>query len=186
MPPIQAIQAQVLPESWLKTALNDSGDGGYGVIAGRWASAFVFAAFSLIGSAADDFGTAALAQVQRSGEPSQVSQPNLTGDWGGAAVLSRAHWHHFYAQLYQRLSGECPWRNRTWRRRNRSFSAGARHRFAKAFGLGGRQIPHPCPDHQRAFFQSDVSRQHFGRVKSRNWWTRGTALFVVVRTERLQ
>jgi carbohydrate-selective porin OprB len=53
------------------------------MIAGRWARTCAFAAFSLIGSAADDFVTPALAQVQRSGEPSEVSQPNLTGDWGG-------------------------------------------------------------------------------------------------------
>ena len=86
------------------------------MIVGRWAWTFAFAAFSLIGSA-NDFGTPALAQVQpsgepsevsqphltgdwvrlRSGEPSEVSQPNLTGDWGGTAVLSRAPWHHFYA-----------------------------------------------------------------------------------------
>jgi porin len=53
-----------------------------GAIAGRWAWTFASAAFSLIGLA-NDFGTPALAQVQRSGEPSDFSQPNLTGDWGG-------------------------------------------------------------------------------------------------------
>jgi carbohydrate-selective porin OprB len=50
------------------------------VIAGRWAWTFAFAAFSLVGSATDFF-TPALAQVQQSGEPSEVSQPHLTGDW---------------------------------------------------------------------------------------------------------
>jgi len=39
-----------------------------------WAFALVI---SLMGS------TVAVAQVQRSGEPSEVPQPNLTGDWGG-------------------------------------------------------------------------------------------------------
>jgi porin len=48
----------------------------------RWGWTFAAAALSLFGSA-NDFGTPALAQVQRSGEPSEVSQPNLTGDWGG-------------------------------------------------------------------------------------------------------
>lgn len=48
----------------------------------RWVWTFAVAALSLFGSA-NDFGTPALAQVQRSGEPSEVSQPNLTGDWGG-------------------------------------------------------------------------------------------------------
>ena len=61
------------------------------VVAGRWAWTFAFAAFSLIGSAADDFGTPALAQVQRSGEPSAVSQPNLTGDWGGLRSYLELH-----------------------------------------------------------------------------------------------
>jgi porin len=50
------------------------------VIVGRWAWTFAFAAFSLVGSASDFF-TPALAQVQQSGEPSEVSQPHLTGDW---------------------------------------------------------------------------------------------------------
>jgi hypothetical protein len=54
-----------------------------------YGSRSLFAAVSLIGSAADDFGTSALAQVQRSGEPSQVSEPNLTGDWGGCGYLER-------------------------------------------------------------------------------------------------
>src|SRR6202045_1717598 len=52
-----------------------------GIIVGRWSWTFAFAAVSLIGSAL--FGTPALAQVQRSGEPSQGFQANLTGDWGG-------------------------------------------------------------------------------------------------------
>jgi carbohydrate-selective porin OprB len=61
------------------------------VIVGRWTWTFAFAAFSLIGSAAGDFGTPALAQVQRSGEPSEVSQPNLTGDWGGVRSYLERH-----------------------------------------------------------------------------------------------
>src|SRR3984893_8544332 len=61
-----------------------------GMIVGRWALTFAFAAFSLIGSAADDFAPA-LAQVQRSGEPSEVSQPNLTGDWGGLRSYLERH-----------------------------------------------------------------------------------------------
>jgi porin len=81
----------ILPESRLKFAPNHSGTEAGGVIAGRWAWTFGFATFSLIGSAADDFGTPALAQVQRSGEPSEVSQPNLTGDWGGLRSYLERH-----------------------------------------------------------------------------------------------
>ena len=61
------------------------------MIVGRWAWTLAFAAFSFIGSAADDFGTPALAQVQRSGEPSEVSQPNLTGDWVGLRSYLERH-----------------------------------------------------------------------------------------------
>jgi porin len=61
-----------------------------GVIVGRWAWTFAFAAFSLAGSASD-FATPAFAQVQRSGEPSEVSQPNLTGDWGGLRSYLARH-----------------------------------------------------------------------------------------------
>ena len=61
------------------------------MIVGRWTWTFAFAVFSLIGLAADDFGTPALAQVQRSGEPSEVSQPNLTGDWGGVRSYLERH-----------------------------------------------------------------------------------------------
>src|SRR5229473_5816303 len=63
--------------------MHSRGGGFMRVIVGRrWAWTFAFAAFSLIGSA-NDFGTPAWAQVQRSGEPTEVSQPALTGDWGG-------------------------------------------------------------------------------------------------------
>src|SRR5258708_7184042 len=75
-----------LPGSRLKLT---PGTKAMGVIAGRWARTFAFAAFSVIGSA-NYFGTPALAQVQRSGEPSEVSQPNLTGDWGGCGLISSA------------------------------------------------------------------------------------------------
>jgi porin len=61
-----------------------------GLIGGRWAWTLAFAAVSF-GSAVDDFGTPALGQVQRSGEPSEVSQPNLTGDWGGVRSYLERH-----------------------------------------------------------------------------------------------
>jgi porin len=52
-------------------------------IVGRWAWTLAFATFWLVGSG-EDFQRPALGQVQRSGEPSEVSQSaNLTGDWGG-------------------------------------------------------------------------------------------------------
>jgi porin len=61
-----------------------------GVIDDRWTWTLAFAGFSLIG-AAYGFGTPALAQVQRSGEPSEISQPNLTGDWGGVRSYLERH-----------------------------------------------------------------------------------------------
>jgi porin len=52
------------------------------IVRRRWGWTFAIAALSLFGSVYD-FGTPALAQVQRSGEPSDVSKSYLTGDWGG-------------------------------------------------------------------------------------------------------
>jgi len=52
------------------------------IVRRRWGWTFAIAALSLFGSV-NDFGTPARAQVQRSGEPSEASPPNLTGDWGG-------------------------------------------------------------------------------------------------------
>ena len=52
------------------------------IIRRRWVWTFAVAVLSLFGPV-NDFGTPSLAQVQRSGEPSEVHQPNLTGDWGG-------------------------------------------------------------------------------------------------------
>jgi isoquinoline 1-oxidoreductase alpha subunit len=57
---------------------------------GKSAITTIEAVGSTVGPRADDFGTPALAQVQRSGEPSEVSQPNLTGDWGDCGLISSA------------------------------------------------------------------------------------------------
>jgi porin len=48
----------------------------------RWGWTFAFAALSIVGSA-NDFGTSAWAQAQRSDEPAEPAQLTLTGDWGG-------------------------------------------------------------------------------------------------------
>jgi porin len=54
-----------------------------GAIVGRRpARTMALVALFVIGSV-NGFGTPALAQVQRSGEPSEATQANLTGDWGG-------------------------------------------------------------------------------------------------------
>jgi porin len=52
------------------------------IVGRRRICAFAVAAVCLIGLA-HHFVRPARAQVQRSGEPSEVAQPNLTGDWGG-------------------------------------------------------------------------------------------------------
>src|SRR5262245_52341686 len=52
------------------------------IVRRRRLSAFALGAASLLGTQYD-FAAPARAQVQRSGEPSEVVQPNLTGDWGG-------------------------------------------------------------------------------------------------------
>ncbi len=48
----------------------------------RWGWTFAFAALFMVGSA-NDFGTSAWAQAQRSDEPTEPGQSTLTGDWGG-------------------------------------------------------------------------------------------------------
>jgi hypothetical protein len=170
-----------LPGSPLKLT---PGTKAMGVIAGRWAWTFAFAAFSLIGSAID-FGTPALAQVQRSGEPSEVSQPNLTGDWGGlrsylerlGITFTLSYTNDFMANVHGGIGSGAVGIG--------VFQPQVDLDLKKLVGFGGRQSSYPRPHHPRAFFQSDVSRQYSGRVESRSW-TRGTALFTLVRTECLQ
>src|ERR1700737_3615191 len=48
----------------------------------HWGWTFAFAALFMVGSA-NDFGTSAWAQAQRSDEPTEPGQSTLTGDWGG-------------------------------------------------------------------------------------------------------
>jgi porin len=52
------------------------------IVGRRWTRSLASAAFVVIGWV-NGSGTPAWAQVQRSGEPPEVPQPNLTGDWGG-------------------------------------------------------------------------------------------------------
>jgi hypothetical protein len=63
-----------------------------GAFVGRLAWTLAFAAFSLIGSA-NNFGRPPWRMVLRSGELSEVSQPNFTGDWGDCGLISSAMAH---------------------------------------------------------------------------------------------
>ena len=117
--------------------------------------------------------------------PSIPAHHHLDRRLGWTAVLSRQQRRHLHLQLYQRFSGQRSRRDRTRRSRDRSLSTAARSRSAKARGMGGRQISHSRPHHPRTLFQSDLPRQYSRRFQPRSRTGRA-ALFVLVRTERLQ